>query len=173
VRALAAPWTGKPAGAERRDAPKSTPCKKTVCKELRNAGRVRSEDGVSCPATCQFDRFLDSVAEQNSAIATTEYPSRIHFSTISLHNLCREFRRPKKKGGNTMVTPLRAIRTYCLQCSGDSPSEVRFCSIADCPLFGYRLGKTGRTRILSAEQKQMLGIRLAKARESKQRMNRQ
>ena len=72
-----------------------------------------------------------------------------------------------------MVTPLRAIRTYCLQCSGDSPSEVRFCSIADCPLFGYRLGKTGRTRILSAEQKQMLGIRLAKARESKQRMNRQ
>src|SRR5271165_1616265 len=38
-RALAAPWTGKPAGAERRDAPKSTPCKKTVCKELRHAGR--------------------------------------------------------------------------------------------------------------------------------------
>ena len=56
--------------------------------------------GVSCPATCQFDRFLDSVAEQNSAIATTEYPSRIHFSTISLHNLCREITESSKKGEN-------------------------------------------------------------------------
>ena len=100
MRALAAPWTGKPAGAERRDAPKSTPCKKTVCKELRNAGRVRSEDGVSCPATCQFDRFLDSVAEQNSAIATTGYPSRINSSVISLHNFCREFTESSKKGEN-------------------------------------------------------------------------
>ena len=72
-----------------------------------------------------------------------------------------------------MVTPLKAIRSYCLQCSGDSPSEVKSCPIADCPLFAYRLGKTGRTRILTVEQKQTLGKRLVKARESKQAMNRQ
>ena len=160
-------------GRESRDAPKSTPCKKTDCKELRNAGRLRCENGVSCPATCQFDSFPASVAEQNSVIATTRYPSRIHFSTISLHNLCREFIESSKKGENIMVTPLKAIRSYCLQCSGNSASEVKSCFLADCPLFGYRLGKTGRTRILTAEQKQMLGKRLAKARESKQGMNRQ
>ena len=86
---------------------------------------------------------------------------------------CREITESSKKGGNIMVTPLKAIRSYCVQCSGDSASEAKSCSIADCPLFGYRLGKTGRTRILTAEQKQMLGKRLAKARESKQGINRQ
>ena len=129
--------------------------------------------GVSCPATCNLTGSWIPSPNRTLRFATTEYPSRIHFSVISLHNLCRDFIESSKKGENTMVTPLKAIRSYCLQCSGDSASEVKSCSLADCPLFRYRLRKTGRTRILSAEQKQMLGKRLAKARESKQGMNRQ
>ena len=39
------------------------------------------------------------------------------------------------------LTPLKAIRAKCLDCSGRQPSEVRRCPIEDCPLFPYRLGR--------------------------------
>ena len=39
------------------------------------------------------------------------------------------------------MTPVKAIRMYCLECSGQSPKEVKECSISDCPLFKFRLGK--------------------------------
>ena len=143
----------------RESRPKSTPCKKTVCKELRNAGRVRSDDGVTCPAPVPAGRRCDS--------ETITLPKSIPYSDLYI-TYVENSSNHRKEGENTMVTPLRAIRSCCLQCSGDSASEVKSCSIADCPLFGYRLGKTGRTRTLTTEQKQMLGKRLAKARESKQ-----
>ena len=38
-------------------------------------------------------------------------------------------------------TPLKAIRTYCLECSNGSPKEVKLCPITDCPLYLYRLGR--------------------------------
>lgn len=38
------------------------------------------------------------------------------------------------------VTPLRAIRKKCLDCSGGSRKEVRECPCRDCPLYLYRLG---------------------------------
>lgn len=34
----------------------------------------------------------------------------------------------------------KAIRKYCLGCSGDSEVEVRWCVIERCPLFPYRFG---------------------------------
>lgn len=38
-------------------------------------------------------------------------------------------------------SPLRAIRKYCLQCSGDNAAEVRRCAVgAKCPLYGFRMG---------------------------------
>lgn len=40
-----------------------------------------------------------------------------------------------------MLTPIKAIRAKCLDCSGKSPSEVRKCESNDCPLFPYRMGK--------------------------------
>jgi hypothetical protein len=46
---------------------------------------------------------------------------------------------PKKK-----LTPLRAIRLKCLDCSGMSAKEVRLCPIQRCPLFEYRFGKNPR-----------------------------
>ncbi len=39
------------------------------------------------------------------------------------------------------LTPLRAIRAFCLECVGDSPSEVEACpSVRTCPLWPYRKG---------------------------------
>ncbi len=39
------------------------------------------------------------------------------------------------------LTPLRAIRVWCLDCQGNSPKAVRFCESADCHFFVYRFGK--------------------------------
>lgn len=39
------------------------------------------------------------------------------------------------------LTPIKAIRAYCLECSGGQPSEVRNCLIVECPLYSYRFGK--------------------------------
>lgn len=39
------------------------------------------------------------------------------------------------------LTPVKAIRQKCLECSSFQPSEVRKCDILDCPLYPYRLGK--------------------------------
>jgi len=38
------------------------------------------------------------------------------------------------------VTPLKAIRAKCLECSAGQPKEVRECVILNCPLFSYRFG---------------------------------
>lgn len=38
------------------------------------------------------------------------------------------------------LTPLKAIRLKCLDCSAGQPSEVRKCPMEDCPLFTYRFG---------------------------------
>ncbi len=39
------------------------------------------------------------------------------------------------------LTPLKAIRKNCLECSSGSSNEVKNCIITDCPLYPYRLGK--------------------------------
>ena len=39
------------------------------------------------------------------------------------------------------LTPIKAMRKYCYECSGFSFSEVKLCNIPDCPLYPYRLGK--------------------------------
>jgi hypothetical protein len=39
------------------------------------------------------------------------------------------------------ITPLRAIRRYCIMCSGNSLSEVRKCEAEECPLYRYRMGR--------------------------------
>jgi len=43
------------------------------------------------------------------------------------------------------LTPLRAIRKFCLSCLGGSTKEVSTCSgndpSCDCPLWIYRFGK--------------------------------
>ena len=61
-------------------------------------------------------------------------------------------------------SPLKAIRQYCIECAGDSMPEVRQCHLTDCPLYGYRMGKSGRVRVLSPEQRAATAKRLANCR---------
>lgn len=41
----------------------------------------------------------------------------------------------------TDLTPIKAIRAKCLDCSGWSTKEVRECQHDECVLYPYRLGK--------------------------------
>ena len=38
------------------------------------------------------------------------------------------------------LTPMKAIRAKCIDCSGGNMAEVRKCEIDDCSLFIYRMG---------------------------------
>ena len=40
-----------------------------------------------------------------------------------------------------VLTPIKAIRAKCLDCSCGMAKEVRQCPIKDCPLWPYRMGK--------------------------------
>lgn len=44
-------------------------------------------------------------------------------------------------GKNEKLTPLRAIKKHCLECSGYEKKQVRECVIKDCVLYEYRQGK--------------------------------
>jgi hypothetical protein len=39
-----------------------------------------------------------------------------------------------------IISPLKAIRQHCIDCSGGSRAEVRNCSITDCSLHAFRFG---------------------------------
>ena len=39
-----------------------------------------------------------------------------------------------------MLTPIKAIRAKCLDCSCGSAQEVRLCPMTECSLYPYRLG---------------------------------
>jgi len=53
--------------------------------------------------------------------------------------------------GEKHITPLKAIRQYCIQCKGVKKSMD--CDNADCPLHQYHTGKTGSTRTLTDQQR--------------------
>ena len=38
-------------------------------------------------------------------------------------------------------TPLKAIREKCLDCTCNQHKEVRECTVPDCALYPYRMGK--------------------------------
>lgn len=66
-------------------------------------------------------------------------------------------------------SPIKAIKEFCLECSGGSANEVKQCAVQRCPLYAFRNGKNPyRTkRIMSDEQKAEAAARLAKAREAR------
>ena len=41
----------------------------------------------------------------------------------------------------TSLSPVKAIRAKCLDCSAWQATEVRLCVMHDCPLYPYRMGK--------------------------------
>lgn len=63
-------------------------------------------------------------------------------------------------------SPAKAIRAFCLSCSGDSPYEVKRCPSDTCPLYAFRFGKNPyrKARTLTDEQKAAAAERLAKSR---------
>lgn len=40
-----------------------------------------------------------------------------------------------------VLTPMKAIRAKCLNCSCGSSQEVSLCPVTDCALYPYRFGK--------------------------------
>ena len=43
--------------------------------------------------------------------------------------------------GRQPISPLRALRMRCIDCSGDSANEVRLCTAVQCPAWPFRMGK--------------------------------
>ena len=70
------------------------------------------------------------------------------------------------KGGTKTkeLSPIKAIRERCMECSNWSPVEVSECPAKDCALYPFRFGKDpGRKkRVLSDEQKIEMAKRLNK-----------
>jgi hypothetical protein len=63
------------------------------------------------------------------------------------------------------MTPLKAIKAYCLDCCNDNAREVTLCPSSNCPLYNFRKGRNMNvTRTMSDEQKQEAIVRLAKGR---------
>ncbi|RJQ26664.1 MAG: hypothetical protein C4589_09485 [Peptococcaceae bacterium] len=44
------------------------------------------------------------------------------------------------------ITPIKAIRKKCLDCSCGQAAQVRGCQVKDCPLFAFRLGRNPNRR---------------------------
>jgi hypothetical protein len=51
------------------------------------------------------------------------------------------------------LTPTKAIRAKCLECSNYSFREVKKCDISYCPLYPFRLGKAHRSKHAVEAQK--------------------
>lgn len=44
------------------------------------------------------------------------------------------------------LSPVKAIRAWCLECEGGSPKAVRLCSNDKCHLYLYRMGRNPRRK---------------------------
>ena len=69
------------------------------------------------------------------------------------------------------MTPLKAIRAKCLDCSGFQPKEVRICPVTTCPLWLFRLGTNpNRTGLQNAGSFQKHQAHRAKMRGTRGRL---
>ena len=50
------------------------------------------------------------------------------------------------------LTPLKAIKKHCLECSGYEKKQVRECAIKDCVLFNYRMGNNPQRKGIGISQ---------------------
>ena len=41
---------------------------------------------------------------------------------------------------NIYNTPIKSIRSKCIDCTCGSLKEIRLCPVIDCPLYPYRMG---------------------------------
>lgn len=52
-----------------------------------------------------------------------------------------------------VLTPVKAIRAKCLDCSCGNNAEVRECVITDCPFYPYRMGHRPKKNVSGLEEK--------------------
>lgn len=50
------------------------------------------------------------------------------------------------------LTPVKAIRVKCLDCSNGQMKEIRLCPITDCPLYRFRMGKNPNRKGIGRKQ---------------------
>lgn len=64
------------------------------------------------------------------------------------------------------ISPIKAIRLKCLECSNGSANEAKLCPVERCPLYPFRFGKNPnrQPRELTEEQKEAIALRLREAR---------
>ena len=74
-----------------------------------------------------------------------------------------------KDGTRTeMLTPLKALRRRCLDCSNWSTQEVRLCLATECAAWVFRLGKDPSIRReFTAEQREAAAERAALMRQTR------
>ena len=67
-----------------------------------------------------------------------------------------------------ITNPVKAIRAFCMGCSGDSTAEVKNCPVYKCPLYPFRMGKNPyrQRREMTKEEKRVLADRLREARKN-------
>ena len=64
-------------------------------------------------------------------------------------------------GEQKNLSPIKSIRSYCLDCSNGSANEVKICPAENCPVYRYRLGTNPNiTRKYTDEQRRELAQRM-------------
>ena len=76
---------------------------------------------------------------------------------------------PQNDSEKATLTPIKAIRAKCLDCSAGLKSEVKHCPMHACPLYPFRMGHNPRIgrRELSDEQREALRERMKAGREKR------
>lgn len=54
------------------------------------------------------------------------------------------------------MTPVRAIRAKCFDCTGGQLSEIKNCDCVNCPLYPYKKARTPKPDYLSKWQEERL-----------------
>lgn len=57
------------------------------------------------------------------------------------------------------ITPMKAIRAKCLDCSLSNPNEVRLCTVTRCPLYAFRLGHNPNIKPRTVTDEQLMQLR--------------
>ena len=57
--------------------------------------------------------------------------------------------------GHNPMSPLKALRLRCIDCSAGSSLEVRLCTAASCPSWPFRLGRNPWRAPVSEERRQL------------------
>lgn len=65
------------------------------------------------------------------------------------------------------LTPLQAIRKYCIDCYCGQSSLIKECSDIDCPLYRYRMGHNPTRKGLGGNVGHMTGMRETLAQQPK------